>query len=51
MLGATYSVDYAEYLGLDPIQTFEQIADDLALDLCASPYWNRIEKRMTFLIS
>ncbi|MEK7529788.1 MAG: hypothetical protein AAB570_02595 [Patescibacteria group bacterium] len=44
-LGATYSVDYAEYLGLDPIQTFEQIADDLALDFVRIPvYWNRIEK-------
>lgn len=44
-LGATYSVDYAEYLGLDPVQTFEHIAEDLDLDFVRIPvYWNRIER-------
>lgn len=44
LLGFTYSVSAAEYLGLDPKQTFEQSVMDLRPELVRLPlYWDRIE--------
>lgn len=44
LLGFTYSVSAAEYLGLDPKQTFEHVVLDLQPELVRLPlYWDRIE--------
>ena len=42
--GLTYSVTYAESLGLDPVGAFESIVGELQPDHVRIPvYWNRIE--------
>lgn len=43
-LGTTYSPHYAEYLGLNPQQTYLQVLDDLKIKRIRLPvYWDEIE--------
>jgi hypothetical protein len=46
VFGVSYAPAQAEYLGLDPKETYLAILDDLKVrNLRISVYWNRIEKR------
>lgn len=43
-IGVTYSTDYAEYLGLNPVEAWESMVTDLGVRLARIPvYWDRIE--------
>ncbi|OGL72023.1 hypothetical protein A3C17_04530 [Candidatus Uhrbacteria bacterium RIFCSPHIGHO2_02_FULL_53_13] len=43
-IGFTYSVTYAEYLGLDPTRTFDTMVEELRPNFVRIPvYWSRIE--------
>jgi hypothetical protein len=43
-LGITYSTVYAQELGLDPIETYRQIVDELEVKLVRLPvYWSQVQ--------
>ncbi len=45
-LGYTYSASYAEFLNLDPVDTFEEMVSDLQPAFVRIPvYWSRIEPK------